>query len=417
MDLQAALRILNLVRPEDVLEAISISREFASQIGLTWKIDLPQRNPFESSKFKYRGWNPSGFPVVYDDPEGQFDFSDEEDCREYALGITEPLATRFSPFKSNYSRFSSFGPAEERGPCGIWRLGNNPPVEFLVYYSNKLKDIGVLKSFYVALKSAHKVLEKSGVSAAMNGISFGIQPKLQHTMDSGVTKDAFGVYAKFGRFEWLEFASQISDIVLQEFHEAIIQKIKKEKDSISSGDIDLLYKIITILHELGHRVDYTCMEPEQHRIFEFWAKWKKVLPVSKYAATSPKEWFAECFAAWVLGGLQELESIGKGELVEEFENILALVPSEVNLDPFDRLSSALAFLKESSKSLSKNDEFTMEVVYKSGPSQSITGFWGEIIEEPFPTVVYKDEDGRTRKFNFFANRQVVSINFSSPSED
>jgi hypothetical protein len=274
-----------------------------------------------------------------------------------------------------------------------------------------------------------ELLKKRGVGAALHNIDIAFVPKVPYMTRKfhieGLPPqigDATGCYLGAGGFELIRIATGISTLgqgieggkagmnVIEEFVKITRDKIYELAPSWKKGFgkdpeedavlIELSRTIITLLHELGHRVDRKCLEDDKPKLFHMWMEHKDDNPVSTpYGIVNPAEWFAEAWVAWLIDGLAYNKDVKAA-----FEDILQVVPSAfqpVSLDAFTdkvtkMMDDALAPIAspESVKlpSIKKGDRFTMTVTYAKGPEKKIRGYLvGIRRKRPLPTLAYRQE--------------------------
>lgn len=337
------------------------------------------------------------------------------------------------------------------------------PIQWIEYYVYKhykvgvpldngqvdVTDVALWKKLAIPLifENVGNLLRSKGVGAALHNINIVFLPKIPYMTRQfhieglpPVVGDATGCYLGAGGFEIIRIATGISTLgpgtgakkagmnVIDDFVKVTRNKIlelgpswrkgfgKTPEEDAVLGELSIT--IITLLHELGHRVDKKCLVEEKPKLFQIWMEYKDDNPVSAYAAVNPAEWFAEAWVAWLIDGL-----VYNKEVKAAFEDILQVVPSEFEPQSFSAFTNKVVQMMDDAftalapskgiklSPIKKGDSFTMTVNYVKGPEKKLKGYFVGIRKNrPLPTLGYRQEkSGQIYHFTCFPNREIKSI--------
>lgn len=297
--------------------------------------------------------------------------------------------------------------------------------------------------FLAAMKVVCRALNDAKVLFVLNGLSIGIHNSLK-TNAAGVGPDAFGVYSKAGNREFIsllkEFSKELTaqtqkiveakekgisgialDQLIAEEQKAQEMSVITDFELTTQGSIkskqnewltdpalsilvknQIMARVITLLHEIGHRVEMQSLGDQSERLFYQWNKFKKTAPISKYGIHEPREWFAECWVAWLVDRLMYHK-----EIAADFEKLLSNIPL-FQFSPATYNISKEALEKEFTLDL-VGRSFEVQITFTKGPNILISGVFIGVLPTEIPTIQYRDAKGKTRNLNFFPNRPVKSI--------
>lgn len=373
------------------------NRESASQdrgstifVSPKFKPDALKENPYTSKAFKDSGFDPYG---------GFFKIPHPTMHNAYAIAY------------------------EDTGTVKI--DGNFLDLKCTLYSHFKLPP-AVVKDMVTGYIAMTTLLKKPAygkgpnVLASVNGLKIALMPDLK--LAAGFSgADSFGVYHFAGKLDYILMNSEIKEAVINDFNETTRQKLwdyaSKIHKSTSAQTLEqnlaaksrIILIVITMLHELGHRVEKKCLDKQKAELHNFWTKYKSLAPISDYGISSPAEWFAECWAAWVVDGLSYSEKVKADFLKMLFPEVIESAPLQVFMTsglPFDFKKLQHVF-----SNIQTGERFKLEINYDIGPSLAVIGNFIKIINHEIPTIKYEDGSG-IKTINFFPNRKIVNIKCS-----
>lgn len=253
------------------------------------------------------------------------------------------------------------------------------------------------KKVKIAFGICKIILEKKGLLSVLNNFRILVGDK---SIISG-KQEATGIYVCNRQDNKIIYDKLLlvysENNILLEFPPNVAKQISSTSDEADEKKkIVIVSILVSILHEIGHRIDFRCFSEESSEIRKMFIEEKKSLKdtpellMSKYSGKDPKEWFAENFVAWVVDGLSDYP-----EKALFFDSLFGLTIPGIE----DSLE----------KSLKPKIGTYLEVslLFTDGPPEIIKGELVDYKNSHFKTITYKNKG--LKIYNIFPTRPLVNF--------